>query len=172
MEIYSGVDRAVRQRQLRGQYRQGARTARGAGIAARTRGCPNAGTRSAACAAASVPMLRWPHDRHRGVRAGMRTKARAGTGRRHHQDRYIMSKGPTLDQIAAHLDRWSFAGIAPARAADAERRLLHRLDPPVSAVDHCRRLPRGHYYRCTRFSGLVCDVRSPRLTCRARHQSP
>jgi hypothetical protein len=83
-----------------------------------------------------------------------------------------MNKRLMQDQTDAHPHRWPSAGIATARAADIKWRLSHLLDPSVCAANRRRLTPSGHKHPRARDSGLTRAAPSPRLTDRARPQSP
>jgi len=86
-----------------------------------------------------MPLLRWPHDRHRGLctRPGAQPQA---------INRHLMNSRLMPDQTDAHPHRWPSAGIAAARAADTKWRLSHLLDPSVCATNRRRLMPSGHKY--------------------------
>ena len=112
-----------------------------------------------------MPLLRWPHDRHRGLCTRRGAEAQA-------INRHVMNSRLMPDQTDAHPHRWPAAGIATAHAADTKWRLSHLLDPSVCAANRRRLMPSGHKYRCARASGLTRAARLRRLTGRAQPQSP
>src|SRR3974377_1824082 len=70
-----------------------------------------------------LPTLRWPHDRHRGLRTRLLAQLYATIRGLPHQDRYVMSTRPALDNTITHPFRWRSVGIATARADYAKSRL-------------------------------------------------
>jgi hypothetical protein len=83
-----------------------------------------------------------------------------------------MNTRPMPDQTDVHPHHWPSAGIATARAADTKWRLSYLLDPSVCAANRRRLMPSGHKHPRARGSGLTRAAPSPRLTGRARPQSP
>ena len=82
-----------------------------------------------------MPLLRWPHDRHRGLRTRPGAEAQAITGGHRHQDRHVMNTRLMQDQTDAHPHRWpsarhrhrscrrhQMASVAPARPIGLRRK--------------------------------------------------
>jgi hypothetical protein len=93
-----------------------ARAARRAASRKRTRDAQSI-TRRTAPAAAAMPMLRQPHDRHRDLRARLRTEAPAFAGARDNQDRHLMIPPPVIRRHHCSNARhscWFSAGHAQA----------------------------------------------------------
>ena len=58
---------------------------------------PKASDRRTPRAAASMPVLRRPHDHHRDLRARLRAEAPAHAGSGNNQDRHLMMPSPPID---------------------------------------------------------------------------
>ena len=87
---------------------------------------PKASDRRTPRAAASMSVLRWPHDRHRDFRARLRAEAPARATSSGNQDRHLMMPSPPIDDSyhTCH-PRWLAAGRDQTR--------IRPLDWPVSA---------------------------------------
>ena len=76
--------------------------------------------RRAARAAASMSVLRWPHDHHRDLRARLPAHAPAHTRIARDQDRYLMTPSPPIDDRSdTRHSRWLVASNDRARNAFA-----------------------------------------------------
>ena len=82
-----------------------------------------------------MPLLRWPHDRHRGLRTRPGAEAQAITGGHRHQDRHVMNTPLMPDQTDAtsaslalrrhrhrSCRRHQIASVAPARPIGLRRK--------------------------------------------------
>lgn len=102
----------------------------------------DAGTRSAARAAASLPLLRWSHDRHRGPHTRLLAHSQAATGGHRHQDRHVMSSRLVPDQSAALAHRCpspTSPPLAPHKANGALCACSAHRSPPRTIAVACRR---------------------------------
>ena len=82
--------------------------------------CRGRSARRAARAAASMPLLRWPHDHHRDLRARLRAEAPAHTRSGGDQDRHLMMPSPPIhDRSDARHSCWLSAGSAHASRRSA-----------------------------------------------------
>src|SRR5262249_8599792 len=73
---------------------------------------------STADAANAVPVLRWPHDHHRDLRARLRAKAPPHTYGTSNQDRHLLMLSPSFHKRSdARLSCWLLVGSAHARLA-------------------------------------------------------
>jgi hypothetical protein len=93
-------------------------------------------------AAASMSVLRWPHDRHRDFRARLRAKAPARATSSGNQDRHLMMPSPPIDDSYHPCRlRWLAAGRGQTR--------IRPLDWPVSApqIPSCN-VPTARSPRC------------------------
>ena len=121
---------AARQRRPRRQHRTRSRAARDAAEAARGRRART--TRRAIRAAASMPVLRRPHDHRRDLRARMPAETPAHTGSRGDQGRHLMTLSPPIDHRyhTCHA-RWRAAGHAYACI-----RLIDSMPTALPIVSH------------------------------------
>src|SRR5580658_4762774 len=99
-----------------------------------------------------MPMLRWPHDNHRDVRARLNATILADRDADHDQNRYVMITFPTSQIQNADLFRWSSIRHDGARAnARLRSQLVHRSS--LLKADTCPRkrllMPRTVVGQCT-----------------------
>jgi hypothetical protein len=111
--------RVARQRQPGRKHRARARTARRA-VSPKTIRDAHGRSRRAPRSAASMPVLRRPHDRHRDLRTRLRAEAQAYAGSGGDQDRHLMMPSPSIDDHLRQLRRFSSDG-AHARGATSDR---------------------------------------------------
>src|SRR5262245_40555042 len=106
----------VRQQQPCRQHRAGAPATRRTSSLATARDVPSRTPRRAARAAASMSMLRWPHDHHRDLRARLSAKAPPHARSDSDQDRHLMILSPPiLNRRSARYSCWLSASSADAR---------------------------------------------------------
>ena len=130
---------------------------------------PKHAIRRAARAAASMPVLRRPHDRHRDLRARLRAEAPPHTGTGGDQDRHLMRPSPPIDDRNDHRhSRRLSAGSAHARIAPPDSPAVAR--PILSRDAQNARSYRTHIPRVAK-----PDHRNPPLQfsqARARGKIP
>jgi hypothetical protein len=104
------------------QHRAGTQVARRAIPLRATRHVRGHRARRTARAATSVPLLRWPHDHHRDLRARLRAEAPPHACADRDQDRHLMMPSPSVKDgsDARHSCRLS-AGSAPACVGPPDR---------------------------------------------------
>ena len=86
--------------------------------------------RPAARAAAAMPVLRRPHDRHRDLRARLRAQAPAFAAARKNQDRHLMMPSPAIHHRSnIRHSCWLPAGSAQARIGASDSPPLRATNP-------------------------------------------
>ena len=139
--------RPARQRQARRQHRPRPRAARRA--AGKQPETPKAANDEPRAAAASLPLLRWPHDHHRALRARLRPQAPASAAPQD-QDRHLMMSS-RRSQLYCPCHRWLPAGrdqtciasgFARIGAANPVEQRSDRSFTPMRAPAVCANPPR------------------------------
>src|SRR5229473_1275134 len=119
--------------------------------------------------AASLPLLRWPHDHHRDFRTRLSTAASADSSDDHNQDRHLMTMPELPRRKAARVFRRFLTGHDGARRKSAFTPVLAYQSATVDPAEPCKRgslVPaklRNHYHRSLppRATSLSAALKSP-----------